>query len=60
MSKPNVIQLENGEWAVIRSTHATKGAADKAANEMHKTERRFRLSLTESQVQKLLDMEPES
>ena len=32
MKKPQVIQLDNGEWAVVLSTHPTKGAADKAAN----------------------------
>ena len=55
MPKPEVIQLPNGDWAVVNSTHSTKGAADKAANEMLKTQRRFKLSLTEDQIQKVFD-----
>lgn len=55
MSKPEVIQLPSGEYAVVRSVHATKGAADKAVNEMVKTQRRFNISLTEEQVQMVID-----
>lgn len=55
MSKPEVIQLPSGEFAVVRSLHATKGAADKAVNELMKIQRRFNVSLTEIQVQIVID-----
>lgn len=55
MEKPDVVQLPNGEYAVVRSVHATKGAADKAVNEMLRSQRRFNILLTEEQVQKIID-----
>ena len=55
MGKPEVVQLPGGEWAVVVSTHANKGAADKAANDGIKSEKTFKISLTEKQVQVLLN-----
>ena len=56
MDKPKVIQLSSGEWAVLRSVHENKGAADKAANETKVSEeKRFKISLTEKQVQAIID-----
>ena len=56
MEKPKVIQLPDGSWAVIRSTHENKGAADKAANEAKVSEEKiFKISLTEKQVQAIID-----
>jgi len=52
--KPQVFQLPDGSWAVIRSVHENKGAADKAANELPR-EKIFKLSLTEKQLQVILD-----
>lgn len=52
--KPQVIQLSDGSWAVVRSIHENKGAADKAANELPR-EKIFKLSLTEKQLQVILD-----
>jgi predicted DNA binding protein len=52
--KHQVIQLPDGTWAVIRSIHENKGAADKAANELPR-EKTFKINLTEKQVQVILD-----
>ncbi len=38
MSKHTVHQLPDGTWAVVRSTHPTKGAADKANNKIAQRE----------------------
>jgi hypothetical protein len=58
--KPLVLAIPSGDetqrWAVVLSTHDTKGAADKAANEASKDQERvFRISLTEKQVQCIID-----
>lgn len=38
MTKPQVLPLPTGDWVVASSTHATKGAADKAANKIARTQ----------------------
>ena len=58
--KPIVLGIPSGDetprWAVVLSTHDTKGAADKAANEACKDQDRvFRISLTQEQVQSIID-----
>ena len=54
--KPTVAQLPSGEWAVIKSTHENKGAADKAVNEAARSpEKTYRICLTERQVQVIIN-----
>lgn len=62
MAKPDVIQLPSGDWAVVKSLHTTKGAADKAVNEARRAaeqaetgQKTFCITLTEAQVQKVID-----
>ena len=56
MSKNEVVQLPGGEWAIIKSTHDTKGAADKAVNDAARApDRAYRISLTERQVQTIIN-----
>lgn len=38
MTKPPVVQTIGGDWVVVKSTHQTKGAADKAANKARTTQ----------------------
>lgn len=56
MGKPEVVQLPGGEWAVVVSTHANKGAADKAVNDAIRFDKTVKVSLTEKQVQFLLNV----
>ena len=50
------VQLPDGKWAVVKSTHENKGAADKAINDAARApEKAYRISLTEQQVQVIIN-----